>query len=313
VSATLTPRVLVPTAAWPDHRFPQWAVDALRAAGARVSSAALALPLHWDAVLVPAVRPPADTTPARRAGRRVIRLLDLPLRADDPHVREAETVVAPSDALARSWPGAVSVVRPAVPPRAGAARVSVKTFRVACTAPLHWAAGHEYALVAVAALVERGRRVELRIAGDGPAEEAIRYTAFDLGIEDVVTFLPAGAGREVLASADALLLPATEDRAWTALLDAFAYDVPAVASDLPTVRELAGGDRPAALLVPPRDADALAAALDSLAADTRLRADLSARARLVARTDQRECGRALLAAGRTSAGRSPREPAGAGR
>jgi glycosyltransferase involved in cell wall biosynthesis len=313
VPVTVTPRVLVPAAAWPDHRFPHWAVDALRAAGARVSSAASALPLHWDAVLMPAVRPRGDPTPARRAGRRVIRLLDMPMRPGDPQVRDAETVVAPSNALARCWPGSVRVVRPAVPPRAGAARVSVKTFRVACTAPLHWTAGHEYALVALAALIERGRRVELRIAGDGPAEEAVRFTAFDLGIDEHVTFLPATAGRDVLASADALMLPATEDRAWTALLDAFAYDVPAVASDLPTIRELAGGERPAALLVPPCDADALAGALDSLAADTTLRAGLAARARLVAITDQAGCGRALLAAGRTGAGRSAREPAGAGR
>ena len=94
-----------------------------------------------------------------------------------------------------------------------------------------------------------------------------------------------------MQAADAVVVAAVEDRAWTGLLHAFACAVPAVASDLPTARELDG-----AQLVPPREPAALAAALSALAADPALRAGLAARGRRAAVTDVEACGRALLGA-----------------
>jgi glycosyltransferase involved in cell wall biosynthesis len=269
------PHVLVPRRAWPDDRFPHWAVAALRAAGARVSESGA----RADVALVPALRPAAP--PQVRAGR-VIALADVPARPGDEQL-DGVDVVATSAALAAPWPGA-RVVRPSVK-QGVRPRVSPgdDVVRIASVGPLHWSAGHEHALVAVARL---GAGVELRIAGDGPAREEILFAAFDLGIEHAVTIAP-GAGddglaaeRAAIAAADVVVVPAVEDRAWTGLLLALATGVPVVASDLPTARELG-----APVLVPPRDPAALAAAIGRHGPEP-------ARDEL---TDLAACGRALLA------------------
>jgi glycosyltransferase involved in cell wall biosynthesis len=181
------------------------------------------------------------------------------------------------------------VVHPAVPAGTAAAAAG-PVLRVASVGPLHWSAGHEHAVAAVAALVGEGIRVELRVAGDGDARDAVLFTAFDLGIERSVSLVAAGE-RAAVQEADAIVVPAVEDRAWTGLLHAFACGVPAIASDLPTTRELGG-----AQLVPSRDPAALASALSALAADPGLRADLAERGRRAAVTDVAACGRALLGA-----------------
>jgi len=256
------PHVLVPRRAWPDDRFPHWAVAALRAAGARVSETGR----RADVALLPALRPAA--TPHVRAGR-VIGLIDVPARPGDERLEGVE-LVATSQALA--WEGA-RVVRPAVK---HGVRPHVSpgedVLRIVSVGPLHWSAGHEHAVVAAARL---GAGVELRIAGDGPAREPILFAAFDLGIESSVI---VGSGDEL--AADVVVVPAVEDRAWPGLLQALAGGVPVVASDLPTARELG-----APVLVPPRDPAALAAAIGQHGPEPP-RPEL---------TDLEACGRALLA------------------
>jgi glycosyltransferase involved in cell wall biosynthesis len=261
--------VLVPARAWPDDRFPHWAVAALEAAGARVSDSGH----RGDVAVVPAVRPAA--TPSLRA-RRVIGLADVPLRPGDERLQGVD-VVAPSAALAQGWPGA-RVVRPAVPPGARGP-VGGPMLRVVSVGPLHWSAGQEHAVVAVARLLEAGTAVELRVTGRGPAREVVLFTAFDLGIERAVTV--GGDEHEEVRRADVVVVPAVEDRAWTGLLRALACGVPVVASDLPTAREVGG-----AVLVPPRDPAALAAEIPRAvagAAEVRVPTDLAA------------CGKELLA------------------
>jgi glycosyltransferase involved in cell wall biosynthesis len=140
--------------------------------------------------------------------------------------------------------------------------------RVASVGPLHWSAGHEHAVVAAARL-----GAQLLVVGEGPAREEILFAAFDLGIEDRVTITTAPA------PADVVVVPAVEDRAWPAALQALADGVPLVASDLPTLRELAVPS-----LVPPRDPAALAQAITAGRASPP-RVDL---------TDLEACGRALL-------------------
>jgi glycosyltransferase involved in cell wall biosynthesis len=261
--------VLVPRRAWPDDRFPHWAVAALRAAGVRVSETGA----RADVALVPALRPAART---RVRARRVIALADVPLRPGDERLDGVE-VVATSAALAAPWRDA-RIVRPAVD---HTVRLPVKQgvrphvspgepmLRVMSVGPLHWSAGHEHAVVAAARL-----GAQLVVVGEGPAREEILFTAFDLGIEDRVTITTTPA------PADVVVVPAVEDRAWPAALRALADGVPLVASDLPTLRELAVPS-----LVPPRDPSALAEAITAAQASAP-RADL---------TDLEACARALLA------------------
>jgi glycosyltransferase involved in cell wall biosynthesis len=304
------PHVLVPRQAWPDDRFPHWAVAALRAAGARVSEAGR----RADVALLPALRPAA--APRIRAGR-VIGLIDVPARPGDERLSGVD-LVATSQALA--WEGA-RVVRPAVEHANDAGRSPVRQgvrpreiLRIASVGPLHWSAGHEHAVVAAARL---GAAVELRIVGAGPAREEILFAAFDLGIERSVTVGdqrvaarddgadgrdgPDGlaAERAGVSWADVVVVPAVEDRAWPGLLLALAAGVPVVASDLPTARELA-----APVLAPPRDPAALGEAIGRAAAEPPRR-KLTDLAEAIGRhgaepprrelTDLEACGTALLA------------------
>jgi glycosyltransferase involved in cell wall biosynthesis len=268
------PHVLVPRRAWPDDRFPHWAVAALRAAGARVSDHGA----RADVALVPALRPAAR--PRVRAGR-VIALADVPARPGDERLEGVE-VVATSAALAAPWPGA-RVVRPAV--TTGVRPLVSRgngALRVASIGPLHWSAGHEHAVAAAAQL---GVPFELRVIGDGPAREEILFAAFDLGIEDRVTIAAAGedalaAEQAAVAAADVVVVAAVEDRAWTGAVHALAAGVPVIGSSLPTMREL---EVPA--LAPMRNPAALAESI-VLHSPITPRPDL---------TDVEACGRALLA------------------
>jgi glycosyltransferase involved in cell wall biosynthesis len=267
------PHVLVPRRAWPDDRFPHWAVAALRAAGAEVSESGR----RADVALLPAVAP--LPVPRFRAAR-VIGLLDRPARPGDERFGGGE-VVATSAALAAQWDGArvVPPAVPAAPDAVSAGRNRTRALRIVSAGPLHWSAGHEHAIVAAAQLLAAGTEVELRVVGRGPAREALLFTAFDLGIERAVAIVDADERRAEVERADVAVVPAVEDRAWLALLHALACGVPAVASDLPTTREIGG-----ATLVPPRDPAALAAALTKpVRGSDPLTYDVSA------------CGRELLA------------------
>jgi glycosyltransferase involved in cell wall biosynthesis len=115
------------------------------------------------------------------------------------------------------------------------------------------------------------------IAGDG-ADRA-RLTGSDrlrfLGHRDDVPAL--------LAVCDAFVLPSLFEGTPIALLEAMSAGKPIVATAIAGVNELVAADE-SALLVPPDDPEALAAALRRIVADTELRARLGAAARRRAET-----------------------------
>jgi glycosyltransferase involved in cell wall biosynthesis len=79
----------------------------------------------------------------------------------------------------------------------------------------------------------------------------------------------------VLASLDVLVLPSAYEEMGSVLTEALASGLPVVASDVGGIPEVVHHGV-TGLLVPPGDVDALAAALDRLAADAGLRARLAA-------------------------------------
>jgi glycosyltransferase involved in cell wall biosynthesis len=83
---------------------------------------------------------------------------------------------------------------------------------------------------------------------------------------------------EVLAGAHVACLPSYREGLPKSLLEAAACGLPLIATDVPGCREIAVHDK-TALLVPPRDAPALAEAMMRLASDTELRRRLGAAAR----------------------------------
>jgi glycosyltransferase involved in cell wall biosynthesis len=122
------------------------------------------------------------------------------------------------------------------------------------------------------------------IVGDGVMRRAWEASARDRGLGDAVRFAGQVPYAEVpawLGAMDVVAAPFTADRGETSpfkVLDAMACARPVVASDLDSVRWLAK-QSDALTLVAPDDAEALTDALETLAADPALGADLGARGR----------------------------------
>lgn len=122
----------------------------------------------------------------------------------------------------------------------------------------------------------------LVLVGEGPAHEALRQRARELGLTPRVHFAGPRAHDAVpalLSAFDVALLPAINPYASPLkLYEYLAAGLAVVAPDQPNLREcLVDGDN--ALLVPPGDGSALAAALARLAGDAALRSRLGERAR----------------------------------
>lgn len=117
------------------------------------------------------------------------------------------------------------------------------------------------------------------LAGEGPEREPLEALAAQLGIDDRVRFL----GRredvpQLLAACDVFALPSLYEGSSLAVLEAMAAGAPVVSSAIGGTDELIE-DGGSGLLVPPGDAEALAAALRRLLDDPELRESLAARAR----------------------------------
>ncbi len=156
-------------------------------------------------------------------------------------------------------------------------------FAVVWVGTLYEVKGQRYLLEACRALVDGGLDVACRLVGDGRDRAALEELAASLGLADRVRFLGALERREVLAAvaaADVLVAPSvpTADGRRVgipvALMEAMASGVPVVASRLSGSPELVR-DGETGLLVEPRDAAGLAAAIGRLHAEPDLRARLA--------------------------------------
>ena len=117
--------------------------------------------------------------------------------------------------------------------------------------------GVDVAIRAAAAIPE----LDLVVAGDGSCRATLEATAAELGIAERIHFLgyrtdPAA----LLANADLFVLPSLVEGFPLSVVEAMAAGVPVVASDIGGTREAVEHER-TGLLVRPRDADALAAAI----------------------------------------------------
>lgn len=133
-------------------------------------------------------------------------------------------------------------------------------------------------LLDAVALLPDALDVVVVLAGDGPERSRLEEQAARTGISARVRF--AGWRDDVprlLACADLTVHPSHADALPTALLQATAAGVPVIATDVGGTPEAVA--RGAALLVPPRRPDALAAAMTELVGDPARRAEMSRRAR----------------------------------
>jgi glycosyltransferase involved in cell wall biosynthesis len=133
----------------------------------------------------------------------------------------------------------------------------------------------------VQAIAVMRQLVQAVLVGEGDARSTIEEQLRDYSLTNVCL---AGArhGTDLVDSyrwADVLVLPSDKEGMPLVVLEAMASGLPVVATDVVGTRELLGG---AGVLVPP-DPDAIAQALDLVAVNAPLRAELSARGLAAAR------------------------------
>ena len=134
--------------------------------------------------------------------------------------------------------------------------------------------------------------VHLLILGSGPSEEGLQKKTAELSLQDRVSFL--GYQSNIpgwLKVFDIFVLPSHSENHSLGLLEAMRAGLPIVATDVGGNGESVR-DRQEALLVPPREPEALAKAIRELASDPELRARLgqNARKRFLAEfTEARMC------------------------
>jgi glycosyltransferase involved in cell wall biosynthesis len=122
--------------------------------------------------------------------------------------------------------------------------------------------------------------------GDGRLADDLRSRAAELGVAralELPGFVPPGQVLGHYRRAHAFVHVALTEGVPQVLVEALASGLPLVATDVGGVRTLLA-DGEAGLLVPPGDADALAAAVERLAGDRELRERLAARGLELART-----------------------------
>ena len=139
--------------------------------------------------------------------------------------------------------------------------------------------GNHILIEAFAKIAASHPSAQLVLIGDGPQKDELSQLAGKLGVANRVVF--AGFVSEVpvaLNALDVVAIPSLREGFGLALVEAMAAGKPIVASFVGGMRELAENERNA-LMVPPGDADALAAGLQRLIDDEKLQKKLSRQAR----------------------------------
>jgi len=142
--------------------------------------------------------------------------------------------------------------------------------------------GHAVALAAWPAVLAAAPEARLLLVGSGPEESALRAQARSLAIADRVVFAGLrGDVPQLLAASTLALLPTWTEALPTALVEAAACGLPAVASAVGGVPEVVA-DGSSGLLVPPGDPAALAAAVTAVLRDDGRRTEMGRAARALA-------------------------------
>ena len=137
------------------------------------------------------------------------------------------------------------------------------------------------AVEAAAALIKKGRPLRYLVFGDGPERPALEAQAQALGLGGRVIFMGAAPNTELpryYALADLAVFPPIDHEAFgIALGEALACGIPVVATKMGGIPEVVVPGT--GLLVPPRDAAALAEAIETLLVDSDRRRDFGRQGR----------------------------------
>jgi glycosyltransferase involved in cell wall biosynthesis len=139
--------------------------------------------------------------------------------------------------------------------------------------------GHVYLLDALAALASHRRAPRLLVLGDGPQRGNLERRVADIGLVERVRFEGFRDDPETyLPALDVFVLPSYGDEGVSqAAMQAMACALPVVVTDVGGMRDAVTPDV-TGLMVPPRDAPALAAAIARILDDPALGASIASRA-----------------------------------
>jgi colanic acid/amylovoran biosynthesis glycosyltransferase len=179
-----------------------------------------------------------------------------------------------------------------------------RPLQIVCAARLDQIKGHEYLLQSLAALRDRGSAFHCDLIGDGPLYEKLSHDIEVLGLQSLVTlrgYVTHGSLLRELSSGryDVFVLASLEIDEFqhegipVALMEAMDAAIPCIATDTGCITELI--DERTGVLVPQRDAKALADAFCALARDRRRLKELGrcARARVQDEFDSAKTTQAL--------------------
>ncbi|MEX2137773.1 MAG: glycosyltransferase [Pirellulales bacterium] len=159
--------------------------------------------------------------------------------------------------------------------------------QIVCIGTLHEVKGQTYLLEACRRLRRDGLELDCHFVGNGPDMEPLSRQASEAGLTEQVHFhgaCPQAKVAKLLRRADIVIAPSVPTRSGqregipVALMEAMASGVPVIASRLSGIPELVI-DGETGILVPPRDAEGLAAAIARLADNAVLRTQLARAAR----------------------------------
>jgi glycosyltransferase involved in cell wall biosynthesis len=151
-----------------------------------------------------------------------------------------------------------------------------------CSASLIQLKGHAVLFDALAQLKSDGFEFRLLVAGDGPLRGVLEHKCRELGLDQAVDFLGHVPHAQLLSAyssgaIDILTLPSFIEGIPVSVMEASAYRIPSVASDVGGLAELLGDG--AGVLTPAGDVNALARAIKTLLRDPSLRRRLGSAAR----------------------------------
>jgi glycosyltransferase involved in cell wall biosynthesis len=127
--------------------------------------------------------------------------------------------------------------------------------------------GHDFLFQAAARLKAQGFKPKIFLAGDGSLRAQLEQAAENLGLKDAVRFFGfVSDPAQFLSKIDIFVLPSLYEGLGVAALEAMAAGKPVVATRAGGLTELVL-DSVTGFLVPPRDSEALAAALAKLLRD----------------------------------------------
>jgi glycosyltransferase involved in cell wall biosynthesis len=130
---------------------------------------------------------------------------------------------------------------------------------------------HRVLIAAMSQLKSRWPQARLLIVGDGPLRSELDRLTQDLGLTDAVRMLGYRADiPELMVASDIVAMPSDSEGFGLVLVEAMAAARPVVATNVSAIPEIVVPGM-TGLLVPPRDAVRLAAALDSLLTSAALR------------------------------------------